>query len=128
MPVLRGLGRRAARGGDWVELPTRRVERVGGSQIHWVDLKVGGSQIHWVDVDRVDINRVELEREDSLPPFSTHPGPSDGGVSAWGYPLLAHRGGAPTTARTGGQCSTQGRPGLVRSSGRYVTCSPSGPS
>ena len=26
------------------------------------------------------------EREDSLPPFPTHPVPSDGGVSAWGCP------------------------------------------
>ena len=49
------------------------------------------------------------EREDSLPPFSRPPaaGPSDGGVSAWGAHILAHRAGAPLAARTGGQCSSR---------------------
>ena len=51
--------------------------------------------------------RRHLEREDSLPPFSSHPGPSDGGVSAWGtlsWPIgLAHH----LSARTGGRCSSR---------------------
>ena len=62
------------------------------------------------------------EREDSLPPFSSHQaaGPSDGGVSAWGAHLLAHRAGARIWRRAQGGSVPPG-------SAWPHTCSPSGP-
>ena len=82
VPALRGIGRRAARGRDW-------VDRVGGH-------KLGGHK-NWVEKSARTLSLL-------FPP--TRGPPMEASVPG-GAHLLAHRAGAPLAARTGGQCSSR---------------------